>query len=372
MKKVISIILLFTVCFVDAMSTKDSVQFKKAVENIYKNPDYSIDIINQLLKNNQKTEDKAKLYWQMSTAYNAKREYETSLKFVGKAQDLLEEIEDPKVKMQIMLSIAVLYQQMDLYTKCFDVLNEAEKISESIEDTDETKIHLLGNINAIKGMIYKSQSSPEMALEKFNQAIKNYQKILHKNSSKANLSVILYNIGYTYIAKNDLNEAEKSFNQSIKFAKLANANSLEAFALKGLSEIYFSKGNYQEALVLLNKAEILAGSIGDLILNQGIYRGKADNYLALNQIENYQVYNKKYLQSNFERQQNELQSINVEIDNQIENIQGKINRIKDRTINYILIIISIGLMLSGVLIFMIYKFRKENKQLKLKINELIQ
>jgi len=372
MKKLLSFLLTFTLFLVNAMSSKDSIQYKIAVENIYKNPDYSIDIIKQLLNNNPKIEDKAKLYWQISTAYNAKREYDMSLKYVSKAQDLLDEINSPKDKMRILLTIAVLYQQMDLYTKCFDVLNEAEIISTTIPDNDETKIHLLGNVNAIKGMIYKNQSSPEMALEKFNQAKINYQKILHRKSSKANLSVILYNIGYTYLIKDDLLEAEKSFNQSIHYAKSSNANSLEAFALKGLSEIYFSKGNYKETLTLLNKAEILAEPIGDLVLNQGIFKGKADAYLAMNQIEKYQVYNKKYLQNNFERQQNELLSINVEIDNQIENIQDKINGIKDNTIHFILIISSIGSIFSGILIFMIIKFRKENNKLKIKINELIQ
>lgn len=92
------------------------------------------------------------------------------------------------------------------------------------------------------------------------------------------------------------------------------AKSLRAFANKGMAEVYFSERNYTKALGLLNEAEILSTEIGDLVLNEGIFEEKAKNYLALNEFENYKIYNHKFQKITFERNQNEQQSIRKSID----------------------------------------------------------
>lgn len=372
MKQLLTLIgiLLYSLCFSQAIK-KDSV-YQNAVSKIYKDPSESISVFTKLLKKYNGVEDQAELYWQISTAYIAKRDFDSSLKFMNKGQQLLTDIENPRIKMQILVSIAVLYQQMDLFTKSFDMLNEAEKISNDIPDNSESKIHLLGNVYAIRGMIYRSQSSPEMALEKFIQAKENYQKIKNKISAKANLSVILYNMGYTYFEKNDVSEAKQAFEESIAYARLAKANSLEAFALKGLAETYFREENFSEALVVLKKAEILAEPVGDLVLNEGIFKGFSNNYLALDQFEEYQLYNKKYVQTRFERQQNELESINSEIDNQIDYYKQEIEAEEKSSKLALILMITIGCACMMGLGFMIFRTKKENNRILSQIQKMAQ
>ena len=372
MKQFLGFICFFLYSLSFSQEIKKDSSYQNAVSKIYKDPSESISVFKRLLNSYDGVEDQAELYWQISTAYIAKRDFDSSLKFMNKGQELLSEIENPRTKMQILVSIAVLYQQMDLFTKSFEMLNEAETVSKEIPDDSESKIHLLGNVYAIRGMIYRSQSSPEMALEKFEQAKNNYQRINKKVSAKANISVILYNMGYTYFEKNEIANAKESFEESIKYARLAKANSLEAFALKGLAETYFREENFNRAIEILKQAEKLAEPVGDLVLNEGIFKGFSDNYLALDEFENYQSYNKKFVQARFERQQNELESINSEIDNQLNFYRLKVDLEEKNSKLFILLTISIGCIVMLLIGYFIIRVQKENKRLQNQIEKIDQ
>jgi tetratricopeptide (TPR) repeat protein len=124
------------------------------------------------------------------------------------------------------------------------------------------------------------------------------------------MSVVYYNIGYCYLSLDLIDKAQQAFLQSVNYAQRNHAKSLEAFALKGISEVYKQKHENQAALDLLLKAEELCKNTGDIILNEGIYKEMSDNYLAMGKQDLYWVYNKKYLEMSFKRKQNELASIN--------------------------------------------------------------
>lgn len=166
------------------------------------------------------------------------------------------------------------------------------------------------------------------------------------------------------------NEAEKYFRQSAEVARSVKAESLEAFAYKGLSENFTALGKHREAIELLKKSVNLSKKVGDLVLSEGIYKGFSDNYLALQDWNNYEVYNKLYIETKFAREQSELASLNKSIDVLNQENNRKIEEQKSRLKIILFIIIAIS---SAVFIWFLIKFishKKRNKLLSEKLNQI--
>ena len=64
---------------------------------------------------------------------------------------------------------------MQLYDKSLETLDKVKELYEKLPADDKNRAYNREFNNMIRGMIYRSQSNPEMALEKFSQAV-NYLK----------------------------------------------------------------------------------------------------------------------------------------------------------------------------------------------------
>lgn len=345
--------------------------YQKAQMGIYENPDQSIKIANELLDTEKDLNRKVNLYLIISNANISKRNFDESLKYILKAKELLNETNAPNTKINILTSIAAQYQQMELFGQSLETLDEAESILKQTKQYEQQNFDL-GKIFAIRGMIYKSQNNSELALSKFLTSIRYFLQSKQNKPSFANTSIVLYNIGYAYLDLNRPDDARKNFIKSVEYARKADAKSLEAFSLKGLADTYTLNGENEKALQLFQQAEILSRNVGDLVLNEGIYKGMSDNYLILNQQENYRKYNEKYLKTRFEREQSELKSINSSIDNQYMEAENKKNSLaKSYSIANTAVILCTAL-LGIFLLWKIFKLLKFNSSVRKKIQELIQ
>lgn len=369
--KIFSFLLLSFYIPINAQKIPDDSLMKKANAQIYDNPDNTIKIAKDLLKKENDINKSIKIYTMLSTANIAKRNFDESLKYILKAKELAQKTNDPKIQTRVLISIAIQYQQMELFSKSLETLNEADvylaKIPENVpEKHSETAIS-----NAVQGMIYRSQLNPELALQKFLIALENFEKVPLKKTTYANMSVVYYNIGYCYLNLNQIDKAQEVFSQSIDYAQKNNAKSLEAFALKGMAEMHKLKREHQIAITLLQQAEDLSKNTGDIILNQGIYKEMADNYLALGKQNLYQLYNKKYFEMRFQRRQNELTSINHVIDNHNKDTALKNKEIKSYYIRLMIISTVVGCILVSVLLYLIIRIRKQNNKHQKEIQQII-
>lgn len=373
MKSILKIILLLAVfChWVKGQKTPDSVLIKKAKLEIYDNPDNTIKIGEQLLKKSHDIKTSIDLYMLLSTANIAKRNFEESLQYILKAKELLQKTNDPRSQAGVLISVAIQYQQMELFSKCLETLNEAEQYIAKIPEKNPEKYIETATSYAIRGMVYKSQSNSEIALEKFLISIQNFEKVPVKKTTYSNMSVVYYNIGYCYLNLNQIDKAQESFLQSVSYARKNYAKSLEAFALKGIAEIHKQRHENQAAINLLLKAEDLSKNTGDIILNEGLYKELAENYLALGQQDLYQQYNKKHLEMRFQRKQNELKSINQVIDNHNRETALKSEKLKsdDRYIK--MGSVFLGSIFIVLLLYFIIKIRKQNKKFHQEIQQMI-
>jgi len=365
------ICIFFFSVFVPGQNISTDSLLKKAELGIYENPENSIRIAKDLLKKEKDPDKITNIYVLLSTAYISQRNFDESLKYTLKAKETINETKDLRKKIRILLSIAIQYQQMELFNKSFETLDEAENLILEFPENDKRKYPEIGRIFAIRGMIFKSQGNSEIALEKLLISIQNLEKSNPDKYIFANMSVVLYNIGYCYLELGQPEKAASYFTKSNGYAQKIEAKSLEAFALKGLADTYTLNGNNAESISLLEKSENLSKNIGDLILDEGIYRGLADNYLALNDFQKYQLYNKKAQDTKFEREQSELKSINSSIDAHTDENQKKTNDLKNKYLIYNSIAFGIGIIAIGILVWFILKKIRKNKKYSEEIGDLI-
>lgn len=372
MKTVLKILLLGFLIFQPLYGQKipsDSL-LKKAKAEIYNNPDYTIKIVRGLLKDEKDIDKSIEMYKLLSTANIAKRDYDVSLHYALKAKELAQKTNDVKTQISVLTAIAIQYQQMQLFSKSLETLNEVDEFLKKMPKGDPQKYIETARTYAVRGMIYKSQTNAEIALDKFLFSIKNFEKA-NKKSTYPNMSVVYYNIGYCYLSLNQGEKAQQAFEKSAFYAREAHAKSLEAFALKGVSEIYKKDRKHQEALKLLINAENLSKNIGDIILSEGIYKEMSENYLAMGQPEQYHIYNTKFHEMRFKREQNELNSINQAINAHNKETLNKTKKLKSKY-NYLTVVLSvIGSIIIALLLYFILKIKKQNQKYQKEIQQLI-
>lgn len=368
--KTITFLFLVGLISINGQKISDDSLMKIARLQLYDNPEKAISIGKNLLKKEKDINKSIAIYLLLSTANIAKRNFDESLQYILKAKELAQKSNDLKTQTNVLISVAIQYQQMELFSKSLEVLNEADAILEKLPDNASENFFETARSYAIRGMIYKSQSNSEIALEKFLISIKNFEKIEDKKNTSANMSIVYYNIGYCYINLNQLEKAQSAFLESIEYAQKDSAKSLEAFALKGLAEMHKQKRENETALRLLTQAKNLSKNTGDLVLNEGIYKEMSENYLAMGKPELYQTYNKKYFEMRFKREQNELSSINHSINNYNMETAKKSGEIKTQYRFFRIAIMSIAAMIMAFLLYFIIKVRKQNRNYQGKIQKL--
>lgn len=342
------LIALFSVKGLAQQNTKIDSLMKVGMFEIYENPDKAIKIgkqVYELPESDIRTKINGLLM--ISDAYSSKRDYRKSLEYVIKAKNLSQKTDNPIIKMKILMKTAIQYQQLKIYDKAIQYLDEADKLSLNYPAQDSIQF-LLGNNYTIRGFIYKEQLNCDIAIDYFDKGIKQYQSI--KNSIKnANLSIVSYNKGNCYILLSDNEAAKKSFRESVTYAKNIDAKSLQAFAQKGLAEVYTLEGKYTEAIAELTEAVFISDDVGDLVLNQGLYKGLSENYLAVNEWANYQKYQRLYLMTQQRIRESERKSISDSLNEQQQSVNGRLETIKSKYV-YAIVFVAILALLALVLI----------------------
>lgn len=337
---------------------------------IYKNPDKAIKTADSLLQLKKNIDDRISIYLVLSNANIAKRNFDESLKYSLKAKALTNETNNIQKKISVLFLVAVQYQQMDLFNKSLETLDLFDEALTYYNDNPTEKSLQTGKSLGLRGMIYKSQGNFEIALQKFLSSIENFEKSKQDKPTFLKMSIIYYNIGYCYLNLKNLEKAGQYFEKSHQFALKTKAKSLEAFALKGWAETYIAEEQNAKAIQLLEKAEQISTYVGDLMLNEGVYKLLADNYLYLNNTEKYQIYHKKYLNVKFEREQSELKSINRSINSHSEEKLNQLKEIKNQYQLERIIMVSIGFITFFILLFFIRKRWLQNRKIKNEIKKL--
>lgn len=340
---------------------------KASALNIYENPDEAIISGLGVYNDTKNTiNSRVRAMIMVSDAYSSKRDYQKALKFFLKANELSKQSNNVGMQIRILNKTAIKYQQLRVYDKAIQYLDEAEKLIAVSPVKDSTQIALATNL-IVRGFIFKEQLNCDIAISYFNQGIAVCRKI---NSMPVQpiLSIATYNKGNCYTLMSDYILAKENFLESITYADSTNANSLKAFAQKGLAEVYTLEGNYNGAINILESALGISKNVGDLILNREIYKGLSDNYLAVNQWQKYQSFHKQYVQAQLKIKESERTSISDSIE-ELKSIQDK--RISDEKAYYIWAIMLTGLLIISFL-FLLYSYQKRSLKSLKKLSDTVE
>jgi len=286
---------------------------KSASNQMYINPDIVIKSGLIVLKEAGKNIDYKILgYKLISDGYSAKRDYEKSLEYVMKASQLLSYSNDQLLKINTLNKIGIQYHQLKIYDKSIESLDQSEHLMLDYPVPDSIRGYL-GINYIVRGFICKEKFNCEIALDFFDRGIIELQKTKTKRGNSA-ISIAKYNKGNCYILMLNNQLAKQNFEQAFEYAKGINALSLQAFALKGLAQVYTLEGNYQLAIETLNNAMVLSSSVDDLILNQEIYKGLSENYLAINKWDEFKIHQNNFLTTQKLIKDRERKSVSESLD----------------------------------------------------------
>lgn len=333
--------------------------FKVTFNQIYTNPDKVIKIGQLIVNESDKNIDyKIKGYKLIADGYSSKRDYKKSLENVIKANELLHLTHNDLLKIVILNKTGIQYHQLKIYDKSIQYLDQAEQLITEYPYRDS--IHSdLGKNYVVRGFIYKEKFSCDIAIDFFNRGISELLKSKLK-SDYSIVSIAKYNKGNCYLLMSNNKLAIENFLQSIEYAKAINAKSLQAFALKGLSQVYTLEGKYSEAISALNEASSISNGVNDLILNDEIYNGLSQNYLAVNEWEKFKKYNSKYIYTQKLIKQSERSSVSESLGVKENELKSKFS---DDVTQFYSLIIGLLLFLIVIILFFYVVIKRKIKEI---------
>ncbi|MFN3969126.1 tetratricopeptide repeat protein [Flavobacterium sp.] len=357
----LSIFNLLMVCSVYAQNSKKIDSIIKVTSNeIYNNPDIAIKIGGEIVKNNEDNiEYRIKGYKLISDAYSSKRDYEKSLEFLIKASELLDQTNDKLLKINIINKTGIQYHQLKVYDKAMQYLDQAEQLIAEYPIKDSIHVEL-GKNYMIRGFIYKEKLSCMIAINYIDKGIAEFRKG-DKLEVTSKISIALYNKGNCYLLLNKNKLALQCFNESVRMAKAVNAKSLVAFALKGSAKVYTLEGKHTEAIKALNEALNLSSEVNDLILNQEIYKGLAENYLAVNDWEKFTINQLKFIE--VQKLIKDRERISVGESLGVKEVESKANRSELSNKFYYLLLVLL-LILTLIVLFFYVIIKRKNKEIE--------
>lgn len=341
------------------------VKIKEGNLDVYENPNRAIEIGLELYNNLETSyETKVNALMLISTAYSSKRNNILALEYANKSLEYLPKINNNIFKINVLNKIGDQYHQLQIYDKSISYLDEALQITQEINQKDSIS-KLLGYNYAVRGFIYREQMSCDIALTYFNKSLHYFKKYVKIDEiMNANLSIINYNKGNCFLSKSHIDSATVSFEKAISYAQVIKAKSLEGFAIKGIAEVLSKKGQFNESISILKQGLSISSDVGDLILNQGFYKGLTDNYLAIKDWENYEFFNTKYLETNQIIKITEIKAINNSLSNLIKENKTEINKLTEKISYTKIAFISIALILLFFIFKTLYIYNKKLKHLK--------
>lgn len=351
-------------------NTENDSLLKVAKSNyVYDDPSKAIKIGKEVLRAAKDKHLQFKALTLISTAYYSERDYKKAVGYALKAKKIAEDLDEVYLKILIYTKLGELYHQLKVYDKSIRSLDKAEKLCLSQKENPTKYSFQLASNYIIKGFIYKDRLSCDIAISFFNKGIKEYQKSTNPNKNN-NISIAEYNKGNCYSMSLNYKAAITSYQKAIKAAKKLSANSLQAFAEKGLAEVYTLQGHYKRAIDLLKHARKISINVGDLVLNREIYKGLSENYLALDERENYKEYNTLYLDYRLKVKTAERKSINTSLNRIIQENNKEIQESKNRFSLFLKILISASIIFILATVFLIRKQKKTISTLQKKVKSL--
>ncbi|SHK44224.1 hypothetical protein [Epilithonimonas mollis] len=260
---------------------------------LFKDPQKTIDIGKDILKKKTLADSyRISSYILISNGYSGLNDFQKSIEFALKANELSEQTKDIANQIRTLGLIGNQYIRIEMRDEAWQYLDKADKLSQMVS-LPESKKYLIGNINLLKAFLYKRSLDCGYAIKHFNKAIAEFKKDKDNGFAKANLGQAYNQKAYCFLTINK-DSAQVSFENGLADARKNGAKSLECNALIGLSDISSSQKDFKSSNETLLSALPLAKAAQQIEMETKIYRLLAENYIGLNDFENHLKYQKLF------------------------------------------------------------------------------
>ncbi len=229
-------------------------------------------------------------------------------------------------------NIASTYITLKQYDIALDYVNKSIKINNELDDKGGLQINL-GNI----GNIYAAKKKHRKALEYYLKALKVSEDLGLKKSIATNLNFV----GNAYLELNQYNKAIGYINKSLKISKEINVLDKQREAYESLSNAYHKQNDYKKALKYKNLW---------IEINSSIFNTEKEKSIA----EMKTLYETEKKEKQIKKQQIELKNSQLEI------AKEKAEKEKQQIVLYIFIFGFILLSIFLIMIFRLYKQKRED------------
>lgn len=325
---------------------------------LFKDPQKTIDIGKDILKK-KNLEDSYRIssYILISNGYSGLNDFQKSIGFALKANELSEQTKDNANQIRTLGLIGNQYIRIEMRDEAWQYLDKADKLSQTVSLPDSKK-YLIGNINLLKGFLYKRSLDCGYAIKHFNKAIAEFKKNKDNGFAVANLGQAYNQKAYCYLSINK-DSAQVSFENGLADARKNGAKSLECNALIGLSEIKNSREDFTTSNATLLSALPLSKETQQIEMESRIYKLLAENFVELNDFENHLKYQKLFDSTQSKFVLEDVKSVNELLKKRNE-FKQKVNEAAQRKYN-ILLSVLLGIFFVSGLILSYFLVRKSKK-----------
>lgn len=313
--------------------------------------------------NKKKSEDLAS----QAVALFKKNDLKKSTELLFKAKAYAEKTDDYVLIARMNGSIAHQYVQLNLNDKAKFYLDNAIQQINKLPESDNKKLlktlsYLeIGNIDFDEEHYQKASEFYKKSLREI-ELVKNpdEQMVYHHRRS-------LYNIGNSYYyLKND--SAEIYLNKALTIKNNYNQE-IDYFIYNALSQVYAGRKDYQRAVdtlkIVLNHKNDL-----DTRLLSDVYYNLSQDYKALDDQKQYSFYNEQYIKLSRAIKESEMKAISSAINAEQKDYKEAISDADSSKKNVVIISVFCVLILAGVVIFLLYRRKKERKTFENIIHKL--
>lgn len=297
--------------FLNGKAQKSSDFFSSAdmgVEELYQNPDVCISFIQSLLISEGNAERRIILQHILAEAYIKKGDYAQSIK-ASLDNEIQKFSGDDFSDFHFRYSLAEQYQNLKLFHQSDRILREIKTLNYQ-------------SLNGLHSGIYKIKTRQldaynQIFIGKRDDALKIFSEInssLPENTNtfesfaiKAETRIFSASV---YLNKGDKEKAAGILDLVMKdLSQHPDAAFLYAYTIERKAQLDFLNNNYKEAISNLENALKKIEKSGYLPLEERLYEGLSKNYLAENKENEYQKYNKLYINTKTKLDNNRKEGI---------------------------------------------------------------
>ena len=296
-------IICITCCFVIpqigiAQSQKEfAKELEEANLNVYQDAAKAVALSTEVYQKAELLETKIYALITMVNGYTALNENGKSLQFASKTWELAKSSGNVQYKIWALGVLAEQYQLSHLNAISREYLDRAENLLESSDLSKEALAVSRGNIYAIKGNGYKDEIDCEYAIKNYDLSIASYQTMPENSVSVNNLALVFLEKGNCLLDLNKLKQAKTNFKKAYSIAIQNELEEYKHWANIGLAKIASQEGNYVAAKDSVAQILNTIDTTQNPKTKTELYLLLKENFLALGDKSNYELYRKKYSNS---------------------------------------------------------------------------